>query len=47
MNKSAEKYIIEQLVALKVTSGRYGESLYGMDYRSLVSLLAVREAVNS
>ncbi|MET3658137.1 hypothetical protein [Sporosarcina psychrophila] len=46
MKPAAEKYIIEQLIALKITSGRNGESLYEMDYYSLRSLLAVKRAVN-
>lgn len=46
MKRAEKKYIIDQLVALKVTSGRNGESLYEMDYHSLRSLLAVKMAVN-
>ncbi|QNK86462.1 hypothetical protein H7992_14460 [Sporosarcina sp. resist] len=40
--------IIDELVTVHhVTRGPKGELLSEMDYRSLVSLLAIREAVNS
>ncbi|WP_188006821.1 Fur-regulated basic protein FbpA [Sporosarcina sp. ANT_H38] len=45
MKKVERKYIIEQLVALKVTNGRNDEPLNEMDYYSLRSLLAVKRAV--
>lgn len=44
--KKDKTYIIDQLVALKVFTGRNGESLQEMDYYSLRSLLAVKRAVN-
>lgn len=31
MKQATVKYIIDQLTALKITSGRNGESLYEMD----------------
>lgn len=47
MREMQRDYLIQQLQAMRVVSGRNGELLSSMDYRSLVSLLAVREAVNS
>ncbi|QNK89405.1 hypothetical protein H7992_06990 [Sporosarcina sp. resist] len=45
MTEAEKNYIIMQLEV--VHRGRSGELLASMDYRSLVSLLAVQEAVNS
>lgn len=40
--------IIDELVTVhRVTRGPEGELLSGMEYKSLVRLLAIREAVNS
>ncbi|WP_342538483.1 hypothetical protein MKY15_20785 [Sporosarcina sp. FSL K6-1540] len=48
MTEAEKNYIIMQLEVVHfVHRGRSGELLSSMDYRSLVSLLAVREAVNS
>lgn len=43
--KEQKKIVIDKLRALGVRSGRNGESLHGMDYQSLVRLLAVKRAV--
>lgn len=46
MNKTGEMYIIEELILVHgITEGPKGEKLSSMDYRSLVSLLAVQRAV--
>lgn len=45
MRKMQRDYLIQQLNAMRIVSGRNGELLREMDYRSLVSLLAVQRAV--
>ncbi|XKI13637.1 Fur-regulated basic protein FbpA [Sporosarcina sp. ANT_H38] len=45
MRKMQRDYLIQQLQAMRVVNGRNGELLSNMDYRSLVSLLAVQRAV--
>ncbi|MET3657873.1 hypothetical protein [Sporosarcina psychrophila] len=46
MTKSGAMYITEELILVHgITEGPNGEKLSDMDYRSLVSLLAVQGAV--
>ncbi len=45
MRKMQRDYLIQQLQSMRVVNGRNGELLRDMDYRSLVSLLAVKRAV--
>lgn len=45
MRNMQRDYLIQQLHAMRVVSGRNGELLRDMDYRSLISLLAVQRAV--
>ena len=45
MRNMQRDYLIQQLQAMRVVNGRNGELLREMDYRSLVSLLAVQRAV--
>lgn len=47
MKQMQMDYLVQQLQAMRVVSGRNGELLREMDYRSLVSLLAVQRAVAS
>jgi len=45
MKQMQRDYLIQQLQAMRVVNGRNGELLSSLDYRSLVSLLAVQRAV--
>lgn len=48
MNPRELLIIIDELITVHhVVKGPKGELLYGMDYKSLVRLLAIKEAVNS
>ncbi|MEK5070743.1 MULTISPECIES: hypothetical protein [Sporosarcina] len=43
--KIEREIIIQELRAMNVQYGPFGQTLHQMDYRSLVSLLAVQRAV--
>ncbi|WP_156476050.1 hypothetical protein [Sporosarcina psychrophila] len=45
MRQMQRDYLIQELRAMHVVGGRNGELLSEMDYRSLVSLLAVKRIV--
>ncbi|XKI14195.1 Fur-regulated basic protein FbpA [Sporosarcina sp. ANT_H38] len=45
MRKMQRDYLIQQLQSMRVVNGRNGELLSNMDYRSLISLLAVQRVV--